>query len=107
MSDRAQLAGGDAGGLLITLGVLAAVVLTGLAVLDATAAGVEPDSEYMAAAEAHCEQHLGADAELYVANVIGGHGGLHCEGPDGALIHYHDVPDAEVYAAVNGSDVHE
>ncbi|WP_200531939.1 hypothetical protein [Halorubrum sp. LN27] len=104
MTERAQLAGGDAAGFLITLVVLGAVVLTGVAVMDDAAAGVEPDSEYMAAADAHCEQELGVDADLYVANVVGRHGGLHCEGPGGALIHYHDVPDSEVYAAADGGD---
>jgi hypothetical protein len=107
MPDRAQLAGGDAVGFLLTLGVLAAVVLTGLAIVDDAAAGIEPDSEYLGAAEQHCEQRLGADADLYVANAMFGHGGLHCEGGDGALIHYHDVSDAAVYGAVNGTEGHD
>jgi hypothetical protein len=100
MTNRGQLRhGGDAAGLLITLLVLAAVVATGLAVMDAAASGIDPDSEYVAAAGAHCGQALGPDADLYVANAMFGHGGLHCEGPDGALIHYHDVRDSEIYAA--------
>lgn len=104
MNDRGQLAGGDAASFLITLAVIGAVVLTGVAVMDDATAGIEPDSDYMNAADAHCEQELGAEADLYVANVIGGHGGLHCDGPGDGLIHYHDVSDSEVYAAVDGGD---
>lgn len=51
------------------------------------------------ASEDYCQQELGENATTYNAMVVGEHGGLHCHGPNGTVIHLHDVPEEEIYAA--------
>lgn len=82
--------------------VLAVVtIITVTVVIGQIAVAVDSvDEEYFEAADAYCEQELGPEAELVNSQVIGDHGGLHCEGPDDEFIHLHDIPDAEIYAAL-------
>jgi len=92
----------DPSGVAITLIVAFAVAATGVAVIET--AGVEPyhTSIETEAFEEYCHDRFGDDGEVYVANVVGGHGGYHCDHDDG-LVHMHNIPDHLLRAYANGS----
>lgn len=54
------------------------------------AATDEEFQQYIEDSEAWCDAH---DGELHNAQVIGEHGGLHCELPNGTSVHMHEVAD--------------
>lgn len=86
------------------LGLILTVLIITVIGMQVMAAATGPEAQaYANAADDYCEQELGPDAVLVNSRVIGEHGGLHCEGPNGAFIHLHDVPREEVMAAANNT----
>lgn len=77
--------------------VMTAIIL--LVSMQMAAAVTSGDlEEYSEDAAAYCEQELGENASVVNIHAIVG-GGLHCQGPDGEMIHLHDVPREEIEAA--------
>lgn len=70
----------------------AAIMLTATLVVVGIAGFVGADiaddvADYTQSASDWCDDH---DGELHNANVIGSHGGLHCELPNGTTVHMSD-----------------
>lgn len=76
----------------ITVATLLIVAVLGVVVMQSVSSGA---LEYTEQAEAWCEQRNGT---LHNAQVLGPHGGLHCEFPNGTSVHMDEV------ITVNSSD---
>jgi putative hemolysin len=74
------------------MALLIAVVVIGLMVSSVTGASGDRLERYFNASEEWCHERGG---ELGNSNVIGPHGGLHCELPNGTSVHMRDVVDIE------------
>lgn len=79
--------------IMMFLVVVAVVAFVGLQVVDAATSAKA--KMYVEQSEQWCQ---GRNGELYNARVIGSHGGLHCELPNGTTVHMDNV--VEVNAAV-------
>lgn len=69
--------------------VAAVIVYLGMAVMGASGAQMK---EYVQASEEWCDAQGG---DLVNSQVIGPHGGLHCELPNGTSVHMWEVVDVE------------
>lgn len=85
--------------LLITLVAATAVVVTGFVVVDEVSGGeIKQNIQHSTeVAKAYCYQAFG-DSSIYVANVVGGHGGYHCLANEHDP-HYHQVTQEARQAA--------
>ncbi len=74
----------------VILALVAVVTgMLGVQVIAATSGSLD---SYVTESEAWCDEHNG---ELYNAQVVGDHGGLHCELPNGTSVHMHEVVDRD------------
>lgn len=69
----------------VTVVMLLTTLLLGFSVFQSASAGA---LEYTGKADEWCEER---DGRLYNAQVIGDHGGLHCELPNGTTVHMHEI----------------
>lgn len=93
----------DPKAILLVLVVLGLVLFVGFDVMQAYAS--TQASEGVQSFDEFCHDVYGDEAETYVSNTMGAHGGLHCNAPGtwAGDIHYSQLPQEQYQAYLNGT----